>query len=247
MADLLGQHRLSAGTKDYQLELGDNKIIINSSVSTLTYKRYSGSELASEAMIVSDEDPVVIGVFPAPPLFTPKNVAKNVYLKFKSPIIVDQGSEAVIYAKMPMEIGVYRQAKDEEILLDAFSLGRQQYALYGTPENGSICRYAETEASTDKDKVAVEEYTEASVRIRISNITDNVVKVSKVIIPMEGVILDHAREESWLPGSVEMTIDSAFGEDVVSVRLSDTQIKETDKTSTVRKEETLVFQMDAGY
>jgi hypothetical protein len=247
LADLLGQHRLSAGIKDYQLELGDSKIIIDSAGSALTYRRYTGSELASEVMIVSDEDPVIIGVFPSPPLFTPKNVAKNVYLKFKSPVIVDQRGEAVVYAKMPIEIGVYRQAKDEEILLDAFSLGRQQYALYGSPESGVVCRYVETEVSTDKDKITIEDYREASVRIRISNTIDNVVKVSKVIVPMEGVILDHARDESWLPGSVEMTLDSAFGKEVVNVRLSDTQVKKTDKTSIVKKEETLIFQMDAGY
>ena len=247
MADLLGQHRLSAGTKDYQLELGDNRITIDGSGPAFAYKRYKAGELAAEVMIVSDEDPVVIGIFPSPPLFTPKNVARNVYLKFKSPIVVDQRGEVVVYAKMPIEIGVYRQAKDEEILLDAFSLARQQYALYGSPESGVVCRYVETEVSTDKDKISLEDYREASVRIRISNTMDNVVKVSKVIIPMEGVILDHARDESWLPGSVEMTLDSAFGKDVVNVRLSDTQVKRTDKTSMVRKEETLIFQMDAGY
>jgi hypothetical protein len=44
--------------------------------------------------------------------------------------IVDQKGQAVVYAKMPIEIGVYyRQAEDEEVLLDAFSLRRQQYVL----------------------------------------------------------------------------------------------------------------------
>ncbi len=44
--------------------------------------------------------------------------------------IVDQKGQAVVYAKMSIEIGVYyRLAKDEKVLLDAFSLRRQQYVL----------------------------------------------------------------------------------------------------------------------
>lgn len=51
--------------------------------------------------------------------------------------IVDQKGQAVVYAKMPIEIGVYyRLAKDEEVLLDAFSLRRQQYVLYDSSESG---------------------------------------------------------------------------------------------------------------
>lgn len=249
MEDLLGQHRLqSKTTKDYHLVFGENRIEINSVGTSLSYKRYVGSELAAEAMIVSNEDPVIIGVFPNVPLFTPRAVAKNVYLKFRSPMIVDQGSQAVVYAKMPIEIGVYRQSKDEEMLIDAFSRRPPQYALYGSPDSGVVCRYAETEISTNNDDIKPAKYEEALVRVRIKNDIDNVVRVSKVIIPMDDVVLDHAHDDSWLPGSVEMHLNTSFGKDIVHMRLVSTKIKRPDKTSIkVRKEETLVFLMDAGY
>ncbi len=203
--------------------------------------------LAAEAMIVSNEDPVIIGVFPSPPLFTPTAVAKNLYLNFRTPVVIDQRSQAVVYAKMPIEIGIYRQSKDEEMLVDAFSRTRQQYALYGSPESGVVCRYTETEISTNKYDIKPVKYEEAQVRIRIKNDIDNVVKVSKVIVPMDGVVLDHAHDDAWLPGSVEMDLNTSFSKDVVQVRLS-TKVKRLDKTSTrVKNEETLVFLMDAGY
>lgn len=248
LEELLGLHRLqSKTTKDYQLVFGENRIEINSVGSSLSYKRYAGSELAAEAMIVSDEDPFIVGVFPSPPLFTPKAVAKNVYLKFRTPVLVDQRSQAVIYAKIPIEIGVYRQAKDEEMLIDAFSRTRQLYALYGSPESGVVCRYTETEISTNSDDIKPAKYEEALVRVRIKNDVDNVVRISKVIIPMDGVILDHVHDDAWLPGSVEMDLNSSFGKDVVHVRLTSTKIKRSDKTSIAKREETLVFLMDAGY
>jgi hypothetical protein len=146
--------------------------------------------------------------------------------------MVDQKGQAVVYAKMPIEIGVYyRQAKDEEVLLDAFSLRRQQYVLYDSPESGVVCRYIETPMSTDKHEIKAMKYEEAVVRIKIRNEIDNVVKVSRVIIPMKGVILDYAHDDSWLSGSVEMVFDSAFGKEIVNVRLVHTKIKRSDKTS----------------
>lgn len=247
LQDLLGHHRFRFGIKDYELAFGANRITINSAGSAFSYKRHEGSELKAEAMIVSDDDPVTIGVFPVAPLFTPKNVAKSLYLKFKSPIVLDQRSEAEVFVKMPIEIGVYRQTRNEEIMLDAFSLQKQRYALYGTPESGVVCRFIETEASTSKDDINPAKYEEALVGIRIRNEIDNVVKVNKVIIPLENVILDHAHDESWLPGHVEMVLDSAFGEDIVKVRLAGTKVKRYDKTSLEREEETLAFMMDAGY
>lgn len=246
---MLGQHRLQAkATKDYRLAFGENRIEINSVGSSLSYKRYAGTELAAEAMIVSDEDPIIIGVFPNPPLFTPAAVAKNVYLKFRTPVVVDQRSQAVIYAKMPIEIGIYRQSNDEEMLIDSFSRRRQQYALYGSPESGVVCRYTETEISTNNDDIKPIKYEEALVRVRIKNDIDNVVKVSKVIIPMDGVVFDHVHDDSWLPGTVEMDLNTSFGKDIVQVRLMNTNVKRPDKTSIrAKREETLVFLMDAGY
>jgi hypothetical protein len=249
LEDLFGQHRFqSKATKDYKLQFGENRIEINSVGPKLSYKRFVGSEIAAEAVIVSDEDPIIIGVFPNPPLFTPAAVAKNLYLKFKTPAVVDQRSQAVVYAKMPIEIGVYRQSKDEEMLIDSFSLLRQRYALYGSPERGVVCRYTETEISTSDNDMKPAKYEEAMVRVKISNDIDNVVRISKVIVPMDGVVLDHAHDDSWLPGSVEMNLNTSFGKDVVHVRVTNTKLKRFDKTSIrVKKEETLVFLMDAGY
>lgn len=248
MKDILGLHSLqSKNTKDYQLVLGENRIEISSVGSSLSYRRYAGSEIVTEAMIVSNEDQIVIGVFPIPPLFTPQAVAKNVYLKFRTPVLVDQRSQAVVYGKMPIEIGVYRQSKEEEMLIDAFSRTRPQYALYGSPESGIVCRYTETEISTSSDDIRPAKYEEALVRIRIKNEIDNIIKVGKVIIPMSGVILDHAHDDVWLPGSVEVDLSSSFGKDVVHVRLIGTKIKRSDKTSSAKKEETLVLLMDAGH
>ncbi len=226
---------------------GDNRIVMSNSGSAFKYSRHNGDMLASESIIVTDNDETQVGIFPIMPIKMPKEVAKNVYIKFKAPVIVDQRSISVIYSKIPIEIGIYRQFEDEELLIDAFSLGQPRYSLYGSPEQGVICRYFEAEAEVEDSSLEIKKYEEAKVRIRVTNDIDNVTKISKVIIPVEGVVLEHQNDEVWLPGSIEMKLDTAFGKDIVQVKLSDTYAKRGDKTSTKREKETLLFSMDAGY
>lgn len=252
LQELLGRYILRHGMEDYVISFGqDNRLVISctDSESAFVYRRFGpGDQLLSESLIMSDEEDVVVGIFPIPPFMTPKSIARNVYLKFRSPVVMDQKSEIVLYSKIPVEIGVYRQSKDEELLLDAFSMAHQQYALYGPPETGVVCRYKESEVSAKDTGIEAKKYEEATARIRIVNMVDNIVKVSKVIIPMEGVVLNHAHDDSWLPGTVEMHISAAFGKEVVNVRLVDATAKRADKTSVAaRREETLTFFMDTGY
>jgi hypothetical protein len=230
-----------------EMTFRDQKVTVTSAGGAFHYRRYLNGAVQAEAVIVSDKDSVVLGIFPEPPLHTPSPVAQNVYVRFKSPIVVDQRSDAVVYAKIPIEIGVYRQSEDEELRIDAFSLACQRYALYGPPDAGKVCRFIEAEPSATQDGACVEKYTEALIRIRIANEIDNVVKIGKVIIPMRGVVLDHAGDDAWLQGSIDMRLDTAFGKDIVNVRLSGTSVKRPDKTSAQKREDTLVFMMDAGY
>jgi len=219
-----------------------------SSSDSIYYKRYeSTQQIASQFIISSGQNTHTVGVFPSPPVYTPKRIASSVYLKFKSPVIVPQNSDVVMYASMPIEIAVYVQLKDEELLLDAFALKRPRFALYGSPEAGVLCRYDEVDVKASIEEVRPARYNEALIRIAIRNEIDNIVGVNKVIIPVGSVVLDHANDNSWLPGTVEMRLNQTFGKDVIKVSLVDTKVKSADKTSTAQKEDSIVFLMDAGY
>ena len=132
-----GRHELRAGMELREIAFGDQKLTITNSDGVFHYKRHLAGAQQAEASIVSDKQTVVLGIFPVAPLLTPSPVAQNVYVKFKAPIVIDQGSDAVVYTKIPIEIGVYRQSGDEELLIDAFSLQRPRYALYGSSDAGA--------------------------------------------------------------------------------------------------------------
>lgn len=84
--------------------------------------------------------------------------------------------------------------------------------------------------STDKHEIKAMKYEEAVVRIQKR---DRQRRQGEQGHSPDGgrVILDHAYEDSWLSGSVEMVLDSAFGQEIVNVRLVHTKIKRSDRTS----------------
>jgi len=212
MDDLLGRHTLQVGNTDsLDLICEDNRVAIeaySSKTSCFRYKRYCASQQVSEAMIISEKESVTFGIFPVPALLTPKPLTNNVYLKFKHPLIIEQRTDADFYTKMPIELAVYRQHIDEEMLIDVFSTQKLHYSLYGSPESGVVCRYQEqVDVSPTREDITPAKYKEALVRLSIHNNIDNIVKISKVIIPMYNVVLDHIHDGTELPGNVDMSLD----------------------------------------
>lgn len=251
MPNLFGRHLVSArGAERLELNIKQNKILVlpdRNNPSCFLYQRYFANHLVTEVKMISRQDSVILGVFPIPALLTPKPLAKYVYLRFKSPVLMEQRSESIFYSTMPIEVAIYRQHEDEELLVDAFRTLKQRYSLYGSPERGVLCRYKEVNIDPAKINISAQKYEEALLKIIVRNGIDNIVRISKVVIPMQNVVLDHNDDETVLPGAVEMHLDQAFGQDVVNVRLVDTKVKRADKTSVVGKEDSLAFIMDAGY
>ena len=176
--ETFGRHVLKRDMEEPTLNIGNSKLVFGSAGTAFKYRRYDGDALVSDSLIVTDARETHLGIFPNPPIRTPREVAKNVYIKFKSPVIVDHRSVAVLYSKIPIEIGVYRQHKDEELLIDVFSVVPPRYALYGTPEDGVVCSYIEAEGVTEESALEVKQYQEAKVRIRVTNDINNVIKIT---------------------------------------------------------------------
>ena len=234
--------------KKQKINISNNALLLfnqDDGNSVFTYQRRVHEKIESKVLISTGVAGDSVGIFPIPPIFIPKQISENIYLKFDAPIIVDQNEEIEIYAKIPIDIGVYRQSRDEEFMMDVFSINKPRYTLYGTPERGAVCRFAVTEVS--KEPLLVKKYEEAIIRIRIKNSIENIIKINKVIIPVKDVILDHKNDDSLMSGIVEMTLDSTFSKEVVSVRLMDAKVKRPDITSAAAKGDIRQFTMDAGY
>lgn len=210
------------------------------------YKRDFDKETLIEKLLTSESNAVTLCILPVPPLYVAENISNHLCLRFKSPLVVDRGQSLDFYAKMPVEIGIFKQSNTKGILLiDCFSLCKQQYTLYGTPESGIICSYKETEIFTSE--VETSKFEEALVGIRLLNDIDKIVQISKVIIPLSAVTIDYRNNNAYLSGRVEVKVGTLFGNVVANVRILGTRIWDVESSPVQAKGNTISFLMDKGF
>ena len=130
------------GTYDYSCQLREGEISIEVERSTryLTYKRTCMGE-SIERAIASDNGSIIIN--PVEPLNLPKEVTRYLEIHF-NPIFVEPEASRKLYLTFPVEIGVFIRAKEDNDLLDVFSLEKPKYSLYGPPDHGCVTRWHES-------------------------------------------------------------------------------------------------------
>lgn len=210
------------------------------------YRRDTNKETVTEKILTSSTDSTIICILPVPPQYVSENMSNHLCLRFKYPIVVDQDQRLDFYTKMPIEIGVYKKSnKKGMILIDCFSMCKQQYTLYGTPERGLICRYKESETYTSEP--ATSKFEEALISMRIINDTDEIVQLNKLIIPLNTVVIDYKNDIAYISRRIEIKVGTLFGKQVANVQMVNAKIWDTEASPLQSKENTFTFLMDKGF
>jgi hypothetical protein len=155
--------------KEHRLEFRDGR-----------YRRWVGETLATELLIRKG----TVGAFPVSPLHTPSILGKHIMAEFSSPVLVSPRSEMALYASLPVEVGVFVRDGEHYETVDVFSLTTQKYALYGSPNEGFICRWASVTPSPDPP-ASVRFPEEAVIRFIFRNTMNRWSKLDKAVFPGE--------------------------------------------------------------
>ncbi|MDD1716283.1 MAG: DUF432 domain-containing protein [Methanolinea sp.] len=127
-------------------------------------------------MIGNLEGRVVIN--PVEPVSLPHDVTGMIEFHF-TPIVLEPGSTVKIYLKFPVEIGVFLESTDGYDVLDVFTLAKQKFSLYGTPEKGFITRHIE--AGVFDTIPGTDSLTEGVMEIAMHNCGQAWVEVSRAV------------------------------------------------------------------
>lgn len=128
-----------------ELEFGKHSVKLESTPELYRYVRESYSERI-EKLIGSGEGKIAIN--PVEPVNLPRQITNFLEIRFNNKIILEPGVRKTVFLKFPVEVGVFTTGKGDIKLLDVFSNVHQKYSLYGTPINGVVCRYWESEVYT---------------------------------------------------------------------------------------------------
>lgn len=174
---------------------GSDKILVfKTGHNTYGYQRFRNEQLIVEKVIAADRT-LKLGILPVAPINTPEKVGDHVMLKLITPLVLDQQTQVHAYLTMPIEIGVVRSHADDVSVVDVFSTGLQYYAIYGTPENGILCRYHLTRISSEMPKTQA--YEEAVVKVRFVNHTSKIVTITRMVFPVNGAEFYYRGAEAY--------------------------------------------------
>ncbi|MBU7043660.1 MAG: DUF432 domain-containing protein [Theionarchaea archaeon] len=141
-----------------------------------TYERKSGSDIVLSTRISSASSFLV---HPVEPVTQPKEISHHLLIQLAESLSLAPKSHMTCYVTFPIEIAVYVSAKGEKAQIDAFTLTQPKYTLYGTPEQGEVCKFWKSALRTAIP--AVDPQCEGIMKVLITNTSHNWITLTKMV------------------------------------------------------------------
>ena len=165
-----------------------------------SYFRQDSEGKIAEKMIPATSNELKVEIAPIRPLNHPARRTNYVFLKFDKEIYLSQNSAASIFVHCPIEVGVFLVNGSQRESLDWVTCNplNSRFGLYGPPDTGTLCKYAEVSLANDYgDSVP---YVECVMKIVIENTLDSGQTVSKVIFPITDNSLYYENSKTIIDG-----------------------------------------------
>jgi uncharacterized protein len=201
-----------------------------------SYFRKNSDGKIIEKMIPLKSDEIKIEVAPIRPLNHPARRTNYVFLKFDKEIYLSSNSAASIFVHCPIEIGIFLIHDSDKESLDWVTCNplNSRFGLYGSPDTGTLCKYAEVTLATNlTDSIP---YVEGVIKIIIENNLSSGQTVSKVIFPITDNSLYYEDSKTIIDG-LRVTLRKRA---VVSIADVKTESVDTDWTKSPTWEDTTV-------
>lgn len=137
-----------------------------------------------EKIIPTQSNELTIEICPIRPINHPAKRTSYVYLDLETPIFLSEGSAATIFVRCPIEIGLFLIHDGQKDSLDWFTCDPEhsRFGLYGSPESGTLCKYAKSEIVESYDDSIP--FVNGVMEINIQNELSGGHSISKIIFPI---------------------------------------------------------------
>jgi len=201
-----------------------------------SYFRKDSEGKVIEKMIPTKSNDVKIELAPIRPLNHPARRTGYVFLKFDKEIFLSENSAASIFVHCPIEIGIFLVHNSHRDSLDWITCNpvNSRFGLYGPPDTGTLCKYAEVSLATDyHDSIP---YIEGVMKIVLENTLSTGQTVSKVIFPITDNSLFYEDSKTIIDG-IKVTMRKRAVVSIADVKIDSV---ETDWTKSPTWEDTTV-------
>ena len=180
------------------------------------YHRVSQNEEIKK-IIQTDLAQARVELSPVLPLHIPSYKTDFFFLRFADPLFIGGLTTMKGQVWIPMEIGVFLADQTNPSAFDFFScdFSNARFALYGSPLEGKLCKYATT--SLEADHSTLEPPIYAQLSIEIINELEEPASVSKLVFPVIDHDL-HFHGHDVVMGGLQGIIKNTLGLQVMEMR-----------------------------
>lgn len=149
-----------------------------------SYSRVDSEDNVSEKILPTTSDKIEIELSPIRPLNHPAKRTNYMYLDFDSPIFLSENMSATVFARCPIEVGVFLVHNGHKDSLDWLTCDpvNSRFGLYGTPESGTLCKYVQSDiVESYHDSIP---YVNGIMKINLKNELDSGHSISKFVFPL---------------------------------------------------------------
>jgi uncharacterized protein len=177
----------------------------------------------TESLISIRTDNLEVEFVPSFPIFVPAYRTDYVYLNFKKPIFVSRESSTEIFVPVPIENALYFTGPEINEYIDVFSCKPEtaRFGLYGPPEEGKLCKFANI--SVEYEDRDFEPFLYAKMRVKIDNELENGIKLGKLIFPITNHEL-YYNEKTAVLDDLRLVIKDRLGVVYGDVECEDTHM-----------------------
>lgn len=211
----------------------DDRIVLSMPSNTITLENIGdgkfsyvrNSESIAKKIIQTNPQTSQIEIAPVLPIHVPSRKTDFFFIRFDESLFIEKNSTMQMEICIPIEIGVFIVTQDTSSGLDFFSCDplNSRFGLYGTPEDGKLCKYHMTSASGNNTPTP---FTQARFKITITNELHESATIGKIVFPVTDHELYYHNNETIMDG-LQAIIKNRVGLHVIET-IQDPIVKPTD-------------------
>jgi len=145
---------------------------------------------------------------PVEPVNRPKALASYLLIELEKTLQVEPKGTRNIFLTFPVEIAVFMPSNEEFEVIDAFTLARQKFTLYGDPKNGVICKY--WKSSVYSTMPSPDPIREGFIELTVINTNSNWIEATRAVFNALGMKLYYNNKMVFMKANMNLrTGDSA--------------------------------------
>ncbi|MDK2833181.1 MAG: uncharacterized protein PWR29_1381 [Methanolobus sp.] len=178
-------------TPPFTLNFEGHEISVEKDRENLIYRRTCNYQTVEKTLLNTHGEFLIN---PIEPVNLPKPITSSLLIDFEHPVVIGPGTKQKIYLTFPVETGIFIVGRNgDHELVDMLTLSNIKYTLYGTPNNGVVCRYWKSKAFTSYPHPDTR--YEGDIELDIINDTTHWMEVTKAVFNAYGMKIYYGKEQ----------------------------------------------------